>query len=127
MALYEDASARIPVCALDEPSFKTAPPSMEDVSRPRGPSNLHIHNAETKARDGGGGGGELAGKPLRIRGEGGTDAVRIADYGFHSFASAMVPVDMTFSVWFRQGRVVSVEDPFNGVFSTNGEPSSQSS
>jgi hypothetical protein len=62
----------------------------------------------------------LIGTPLRVRGQ--TNDAYVADFGCVALACEAIPVDLTFSIWFRQGRVAIVEDPFNGQFSTDGTP-----
>jgi hypothetical protein len=66
---------------------------------------------------------QILGRPLRVRDllifQ---DAADTWDYGCVEAASEVIPTDLTFSVGFRRGKVVSVEDPFDGVFSTNGVP-----
>ncbi len=64
---------------------------------------------------------DLLGKPLRVRG--GPRGAHVWDYGYVVLASQVMPLDLTFSVWFNKGRVIALEDPFHGSFSTNGAPS----
>jgi hypothetical protein len=43
-------------------------------------------------------------------------------YGIVVHSSEKVPKDLAFVLWFRNGKVFGKDDPFNGVFSTDGKP-----
>ena len=63
----------------------------------------------------------LLGDPLRIKGQG-QGVIHIWDYGFVALTGPVMPEDLTFSIYFDGGKVMLVEDPFHGNFSTNGLP-----
>jgi hypothetical protein len=63
----------------------------------------------------------LLGPPIRSRG-GEAGSVRVQDYGCVVPPGPNFPEGLVFSIVFSRGRVLAIEDPFGGVFSTNGLP-----
>jgi hypothetical protein len=64
---------------------------------------------------------QIVGEPMRVR-DSSTNGIHTSDFGLILKKNESIPVDLTFSIRFSTNRVVGIEDPFGGIFSTNGLP-----